>query len=139
MISQATPTIRQMPAEAASRERFDERLAVFADHFLIAEVNGKAVGFIDGMVTEGPYIEDVMFEKAQMHRPDGAWQSIFGLNTLPEFRRRGYAAKLMNAFIALAQPKVSPSGLMCVIIRGRSELFIVFKISLSISYKITQK
>lgn len=90
-------------AEAASRERFDERLAVFADHFLIAEVNGKAVGFIDGMVTEGPYIEDVMFEKAQMHRPDGAWQSIFGLNTLPEFRRRGYAAKLMNAFIALAR------------------------------------
>ena len=75
-------------AEAATRDRFDARLAAFADHFLICEVDGQAVGFVDGMVIDSPYIEDVMFEKADMHCPDGAWQSIFGLNTLPEHRDR---------------------------------------------------
>ncbi len=91
------------PAEAASRERFDGRLAVFADHFFILQVDGRPVGFINGMVTEELYIEDVMFEKAQMHRPDGAWQSIFGLDVLPQYRRRGYAARLMDAMIELAR------------------------------------
>lgn len=90
-------------AEAATQERFAARLAVFADHFLILEVNGQAVGFINGMVTSVPYIEDAMFEKADMHCPEGAWQSIFGLNVLPQFRCRGYAAKLIEAFIALAK------------------------------------
>ena len=55
------------------------------------------------MVIDSPYIEDVMFEKADMHCPDGAWQSIFGLNTLPEHRRHGYAALLMKALIAQAK------------------------------------
>ena len=90
-------------AEAATKERFAARLAVFADHFLILEANGRAVGFINGMVTPEPYIEDVMFEQADMHCPEGSWQSIFGLNVLPQFRRRGYAAKLIEAFVALAK------------------------------------
>lgn len=90
-------------AEAATRDRFDARLEAFADHFLICEVDGEAVGFIDGMVIDSPYIEDVMFEKADRHCPDGAWQSIFGLNTLPKYRRRGYAARLMQALIAQAR------------------------------------
>lgn len=50
-------------AEAATRDRFDARLAAFADHFLICEVDGQAVGFVDGMVIDSPYIEDVMYEK----------------------------------------------------------------------------
>lgn len=91
------------PAEAASLERITARLAVFAEHFLILECDGKAVGFIDGMVTSGPYIEDVMFEKADMHSRDGAWQSIFGLNVLPQYRRRGFARRLIKAFIELAR------------------------------------
>ena len=91
------------PAEAASLERIAARLDVFADHFLVLERDGKAVGFIDGMVTEDPYIEDVMFEKADMHRPEGPWQSIFGLNVLPAYRRRGYAGRLIRALVEQAR------------------------------------
>ena len=56
-------------AEAATRDRFDARLAAFADHFLICEVDGQAVGFVDGMVIDSPYIEDVMFEKVPLTLP----------------------------------------------------------------------
>ena len=100
-------------AEAATRDRFDARLEAFADHFLICEVDGEAVGFIDGMVIDSPYIEDVMFEKADRHCPDGAWQSIFGLNTLPKYRRRGYAARLMQALIAQAKEERRCLTLTC--------------------------
>lgn len=90
-------------AEAADESRFKERLAVFADHFWIAELDGRPVGFINGMVIDQTVIDDVMYADAHMHCPDGAWQSVFGLDVLPEYRRRGYAAELMKALIASAE------------------------------------
>lgn len=90
-------------AEAATKERFEARLAAFSDHFLILQDDGHPVGFINGMVTREPYIEDIMFEKADLHCPDGSWQSIFGLDILPQYRCRGYAGKLIRAFIELAK------------------------------------
>ena len=44
-------------------------------------------------------------QDARLHRPDGPWQTVFGLDTLPEYRRRGVAAALMNAFIAQAKAR----------------------------------
>ena len=46
---------------------------------------------------------EAMYEDASMHREDGAWQMIFGLNTIPERRREGLAARLMRAFIEEAR------------------------------------
>lgn len=31
-----------------------------------------------------------------MHNENGAWQMIFGVNTLPEYRKHGYAAQLIG-------------------------------------------
>ncbi len=87
------------PEEAADRSRFEERLKHFSDHFWLAELDGKVVGFIDGMVVDTRVIDDEMYAHAEMHQPEGAWQSVFGLNMLPEYRRRGYAAQLMTALI----------------------------------------
>ena len=39
---------------------------------------------------------DEMYEKAYMHNENGAWQMIFGVNTLPEYRRHGYAGELIR-------------------------------------------
>ncbi|MDY3115684.1 MAG: GNAT family N-acetyltransferase [Sutterella sp.] len=91
------------PEEKASRERFKERLASFGDCFLILEDDGKPVGLIDGMVTNSEVIEDPMFENATLHNPQGVIQSVFGLCVLPEYRRRGGAAMLMEAFIEKAK------------------------------------
>ena len=90
-------------AEAATREEFARRLAVYADHFWLLEVDGTVVAFINGMVTDEPTIRDEMYADAGLHRENGAWQAIFGVNTLPEYRRRGLAAKVMEQVIADAR------------------------------------
>ena len=44
-----------------------------------------------------------MYEKASMHNEQGAWQMLFGVNTLPDYRKKGYAETLIKAFIQQAQ------------------------------------
>ena len=61
-------------AEAATRESFEDRLKTFADSFFIAEENGKAIGFINGAVTDSVTITDEMFEDSSLHNPNGAYQ-----------------------------------------------------------------
>lgn len=90
-------------AEAATRESIEQRLKHFADHFLIAEADGKALGFINGCVTDELTIRDVMFEDASLHNPEGRFQSIFGLDVLPDYRQQGIAAALMEALIDQAK------------------------------------
>ena len=40
-----------------------------------------------------------MYERADMHNEAGAWQMIFGVNTMPEYRRRGLAGELIRCAI----------------------------------------
>lgn len=89
--------------EAASYESIKTRLEQFQDCFLVAELEGQSIGFINGMVTDREAIVDEMFEDASLHKENGMWQSVFGLDVLPEYRCRGVAAELMRAFIAKAQ------------------------------------
>lgn len=91
------------PAEAADRESFRERLLVYPNHFWILEEEGRIIGFINGMVTDEETIRDEMFADASLHNEQGEWQAIFGVNTLPEFRRQGCAAKVMEQVIADAR------------------------------------
>ena len=72
------------PSEAATEKCFEARLRVFPDHFWLLEDNGKLIAFVNGMVTDEPAIRDEMFENAELHNKNGAWQSIFGVNTIPE-------------------------------------------------------
>lgn len=44
-----------------------------------------------------------MYEKASLHNENGAWQMIFGVNTLPEYRRNGYAGRLLRCAIDTAR------------------------------------
>lgn len=83
------------PAEAASKESFAKRLQVYPEHFWLLEDDGKLISFINGMVTDEMTIRDEMFADANLHNPTGAWQAIFGVNTLPEYRCKGYAAMVM--------------------------------------------
>ena len=51
--------------------------------------------FVNGLVTEEPDLLDKMYDNPSFHDPLGSWQMIFGVVTVPEFRRRGYAAELL--------------------------------------------
>ena len=93
------------PAEAATRASFEKRLGVFPESFLLAEENGKIIGFINGCVTDEQRIRDEMFKDISLHKPDGDYQAIFGLVVLPDYRRRGIAATLMNELIALTRAR----------------------------------
>lgn len=90
-------------AEAATKEEFRERLESYADHFLLMFDGEKLAAFIDGFVTDEPDLTDEMYENAAMHSESGKWQMIFGVNTLPEYRRRGLAGTLIREMIAEAR------------------------------------
>lgn len=93
-------------AEAATEEDFRERLAAYADHFwLLFDDEGCLVSFIDGMATDEADLADDMYKNASLHREDGKWQMIFGLNTLPEHRRKGYAALLVRTLVEASRDK----------------------------------
>ena len=86
-------------AEAATKEEFAGRLAHYADHFWLLFEQGELVAFVDGFCTDMPDLTDEMYENAAMHNEDGAWQMIFGVNTLPEYRKHGYAGQLLRRAI----------------------------------------
>lgn len=87
------------PAEAATRETIRERVARYGDHFWLLMDGDALVSFVDGMVTDERDLRDEMFENAALHDEAGAWQMTFGVNTLPAYRRRGCAARLIERAI----------------------------------------
>lgn len=90
-------------AEAATREEFRDRLSHYGNHFWLLFNGDKLVAFVDGFVTDEPDLTDEMYAKAEMHNENGAWQMIFGVNTIPEYRRHGYASQLIERAIADAR------------------------------------
>ncbi len=99
-------------AEAAERKSFEDRLKHYADHFWILEDdNGKIISFVNGMVTDEEHLTDKMYENASMHNENGAWQMIFGVNTLPKYRKNGYAEAVLRNVISDAKEQ-SRNGLV---------------------------
>lgn len=91
-------------AEAATEADFAARLAVYPNHFwLMEDDDGVLVSFVNGLVTDKPHLRDEMYADAGFHDENGAWQMIFGVNTLPEYRRRGLAEQVLRQVIADAK------------------------------------
>ena len=91
------------PAEAATKEEFEERLKYYGNHFILMFDGEKLISFVDGFVTDEPDLRDEMYAKAELHNESGAWQMIFGVNTIPEYRCKGYAGELIKAMIEEAR------------------------------------
>ena len=86
-------------AEAATKEEFAERIKYYGNHFWLMFEDEKLIAFVDGFVTDKPDLTDEMYEKASMHDEKGSWQMIFGVNTIPSYRRKGYAGELIQRAI----------------------------------------
>ena len=65
--------------------------------------NGTLVSFVNGLVTDEPHLRDEMYADVSFHDENGAWQMIFGVNTLPEYRRLGLAEQVLRQVIADAK------------------------------------
>ena len=83
------------PAEAATEKEFVERVKYYGNHFWLMYEAGKLIALLDGFVTDESDLTDEMYKNATMHDENGAWQLIFGVNTLPDYRKHGYAGKLI--------------------------------------------
>lgn len=55
------------------------------------------------MVTDQPDLTDEMYADTSFHDEKGAWQMIFGVNTLPAYRKQGLAGQLIERAIADAK------------------------------------
>ena len=87
------------PAEAASREQFAGRLAHFASHFWLMFDGTRLISFVDGLVTDEETLTDYMYSHPELHNESGKWQMIFGVNTIPSYRHKGYAGELIRRAI----------------------------------------
>ena len=90
-------------AEAASKKEFAERLRYYGSHFWLMLDGEKLIGFVDGMVTDQTDLTDDLYEQAHAHNEQGGWQMIFGVNTIPEYRKHGYAGDLIKRAISDAK------------------------------------
>lgn len=90
-------------AEAATREELAERLRAYGDHFWLLFDGETLVSFVDGMVTDLPDLTDEMYADTSFHDENGTWQMIFGVNTLPAYRKQGFAGRLLERAIADAK------------------------------------
>lgn len=91
------------PAEAATPKQLRERLHYYGNHFWFLFDGERPVSLVDGFVTDEGDLTDEMYERADLHNEQGTWQMIFGVNTIPEYRRRGCAGILLNRVIADAK------------------------------------
>lgn len=85
--------------EAATEADFVERVKHYGNHFWLMFDDDKLIAFVDGFVTDEPDLTDEMYENASMHKKSGAWQMIFGVNTIPAYRKRGLAGQLIQRAI----------------------------------------
>ena len=105
-------------AEAASEASFRARLQSYPEHFWLLYDEGASnenafnkdisdgdilVGFVNGMVTDEPDLRDEMYDNASLHNEHGKWQMIFGVNTIPTYRRKGCAEQILKQVIADAK------------------------------------
>ena len=86
-------------AEAATEKDIKNRLDYYANHFWLLFDGDTLVSFVDGFVTDEKDLTDEMYENAALHNENGAWQMIFGVNTLPSYRCQGCAAQLLERAI----------------------------------------
>lgn len=91
--------------EAASSKELTERFNTFPENFIVATVDEKVVGFINGACTHQPILPDELYHDISLHIPDGKYQTVFGIDVLPDYRHQGIAGQLMNAFIELSKER----------------------------------
>ncbi len=93
------------PAEAAQPEDVRARFAAFPECFWVAEEEGKLMGFVNGCCNDAPLLPDELYHDARLHKPDGAWQTVFGLDVLPEYRKHGIGAQLIGHHCEMAKQR----------------------------------
>ena len=92
-------------AEAAKKEDICKRFETFGENFIVAVENGKVIGFVNGCTTDKAELPDELYHDTSLHKPSGNYQTVFGLDVLPEYRKRGIAGELLKHMISLSKER----------------------------------
>lgn len=87
-------------AEAASEESIFRRVKAFPNHFWLGFDGDNLVSFVNGLATNQKDLTDEMYENENLHDESGNWQMIFGVDTAPDYRKRGFASQVMETAIS---------------------------------------
>lgn len=95
------------PEEAATPEAILERLETICDTFLIAEIDGKVAGYIEGPVIDKRYLTGDLFHKVTPNASEGGFIAVTSLSISKEFKGQGVGTALIAALkdLAIAQKR----------------------------------
>ena len=110
-------------AEGASLASFKQRFSVFPECFYVLEVDGQVVGHINGCINDSPTLPDALYSDPQLHKPNGDYQTIFGLAIDPAFQKRGYAGYLLSHFAQVSRDK----GLKGMVLTCKAHLVALYE------------
>lgn len=86
-------------AEAASREKILKRIVSYPEGFVVLELDGEVVGFINSGATHNVDLSDDEFKDLTGHDPNGKHIIILSVVVHPDFQGQGFARRLMEHFI----------------------------------------
>lgn len=107
-------TIAYEGDEAATKEKIAQRIAQYPEGFLVLEVAGELIGFINSGCAQDVKLSDEHFKELIGHDPAAPNVVIMSLVIDPRFQGKGYASLLMRRFIADMRARGKTSiHLMC--------------------------
>lgn len=83
----------------APYERIARRIQEYPQGFLVAELSGHIVGFINSGAFDQDDISNEALKDLEGHNPDGRNLVIFSLAVDPAFQKKGFSKKLLMRFI----------------------------------------
>ncbi|MCP4118810.1 MAG: GNAT family N-acetyltransferase [Desulfobacteraceae bacterium] len=89
--------------DGATEEKIGKRIDVFPEGFLVAELNGRVVGFINGGSTSKEDITDEAFKDMVGHDSSGTNIVIFSVAIHPDFQKKGISVPLLEKYIELSR------------------------------------
>src|SRR5262245_37565666 len=85
--------------EAATREKIALRIAQYPQGFLVMELGGEIIGFINSGCAHEVQMSDEEFKELIGHDPDAVNVVIMSVVLAPEHQGKGYASVLMREFV----------------------------------------
>ncbi|RRV10696.1 GNAT family N-acetyltransferase [Pseudomonas sp. v388] len=100
--------------EAATEQKIATRIAQYPQGFLIMELDGETVGFINGGCAHDVVMSDEAFKELIGHDPDAPNVVIMSVVVDPAHQGKGYSTLLMRTFVEqMARSGKKTIHLMC--------------------------
>ncbi len=100
--------------EAATREKIATRIAQYPEGFLVMELDGNVIGFINSGCAYEVVMSDEAFKELVGHDPEAPNVVIMSVVIDPAQQGKGYASLMMNTFVShMARLGKQTLHLMC--------------------------